>query len=168
MHNIPEQPAPKMDVLGPNPHNWYKFHQVKVYQTEDCYKLKKEIKQLIQEGHLKKYAKGNSAGGLGESNSQGRDSSNSVGSKKGKNPTKGGEGRFIYHAFNTILRGFARGRDTSSAQKRHACQILVIDGSPIDSETFQSETLEANITFSKKDAIDIHPHNNNPMVISVQ
>lgn len=36
---------------------------------EDCYKLKKEIEHLIQEGHLKKCIKGIPARGLGESNS---------------------------------------------------------------------------------------------------
>lgn len=57
------------------------------------YQLKKEIDHLILEEHLNKYARGKSTRGLGESNSQGRDLSCSLGSKKGNEPSKRGEDR---------------------------------------------------------------------------
>lgn len=81
--------VPKLYVIGPEPSRWCKFHKVKGNYTEDFYQLKKEIKCLIQEGHLNKYVRGDSAQMPGESNSQGRDAFGSYGSKKGKESSKG-------------------------------------------------------------------------------
>lgn len=102
---------------------------------------------------------GNYARGSGESNYQGQYSSYSLGSKNEKDPTKGSDERSIHHTLSTIVGGFSKGGETSPSRKEHAHQALDVDGSPIDSEAGESEALYAKITFLKRDAIDIHPHN---------
>lgn len=47
IHNISQPLAPMTDVMGPDPHNLYKYHKVKAHHTNDYYQLKKEIKYLI-------------------------------------------------------------------------------------------------------------------------
>lgn len=60
-------------VMGPEPGRWCKFYKVKGHHTEDRYQLKKEIKRLIHEGHLKNYVKKDSSRGPDKSISRGRD-----------------------------------------------------------------------------------------------
>lgn len=134
---------------------------------EDCYKLKNKIECLIQ-GHLKKYIKGNSARGLGVSNSQRKDSFDNLGSKKGKETTKLGKDISIPHTLNTIAWGFSKCGIFSLAHKEQALQVQTIDASPIGSEADELESLKANITFFKKDAYEIHLYNDDPEVISIQ
>lgn len=61
MHNNHMPRSHKASVLGYELGRWCKFHRVKGHHTEDCYQLKKKIDSLIQEGHLKKYVKGDSS-----------------------------------------------------------------------------------------------------------
>lgn len=67
---------------------WCKFHKVKGYHTKDFYQLKKEIECLIQEGHLKKYIKGDSSQGSGGTNSRSRDDTRNPGPIKGNEQSK--------------------------------------------------------------------------------
>lgn len=85
MHEVPQSPTPKKDVIGPNLIRKYNFNKVKRHHTEGCYQIKREIEHLIQEGHLKKYANGVFAQSPGEPNSQGRDDYGIPLSKKGEN-----------------------------------------------------------------------------------
>lgn len=39
---------------------------------------------------------------------------------------------------------------------------------PINSEIGETKSLEVNIAFSEKDAANIHPHNDDPVVIAVR
>lgn len=55
--NIPTPPTPKVYVMVPEPGRWCKFHKVKGSHTEECCQLKKKIERMIQEEHLKMYAK---------------------------------------------------------------------------------------------------------------
>lgn len=55
-----------------------------------------------------------------------------------------------------------------SARKRYASRILAIDDSLIDFEEGESEAQKVNITNSHKDEVDIHPHKDDLVVITIQ
>lgn len=69
LHNIHILPTPKEDAMAHKPGRWCKFYRVKRHHIEDCYQLYKEINRLIQEGHLRKYVKGDYSHGSDKSNS---------------------------------------------------------------------------------------------------
>lgn len=165
VHNILYPPYPKIDIMGPDPHCWCKFHKVKGHQTDDYYHFKKEIKCFIQKGHQERYVKGSSSRWPSKHNSHGLNSLSSLGSKKGKDPSKGGDDNYVPHTLNTITILFTKGEVTNFACKRYALEILVLSDSHNESKADESESLEADITFSKKDAIDIHTHNDDHVVI---
>lgn len=81
---IPTPYASKEDVMGYETERWCKFHIVKGCHTEDCYHLKKEIENLIQEGNLKKYMKGDPSNPIERHNPRGREGSISHESNKYK------------------------------------------------------------------------------------
>lgn len=60
LYDIHAPSSPEEFVMGHESNRWCKFHKVKVHHTKYCYQLKKEIIHLIQEGHHKKYIKGDS------------------------------------------------------------------------------------------------------------
>lgn len=84
LHNIHMMPSPKEDVMGYELGRWCKFHRVNGNHIEECYQLKKEIERLIQEGHLKKYVKGDFSHSKDKYNSQKRDNVGSLISNKAK------------------------------------------------------------------------------------
>lgn len=45
---------------------------------------------------------------------------------------------------------------------------MVVEGSHISQGSNSQETVESEITFSGKDVDGIHPHDNNPMVITMR
>lgn len=155
-----------MDVRGPDPQSLCKFHKVKGHQTNGCYQLKKNIELFIQESHMKKYIKGSSSRGPDESNSRGRDSLDSPRSKKGKDPFKWGEDQSICHTLNIIARGFVECDISSPTYKEQALQVMIIDGSLVNSMEGVLEASDAKIFFSEKDAAIIHPHNDDHVVIT--
>lgn len=61
----------------------------------------------------------------------------------------------------------SRGGNTISTWKIYARQILVVGGSLIDSKTGESKALEAKVTFSNKDVVRIHLHNDDPVVMII-
>lgn len=97
-----------------------------------------------------------------ESNSQGRDAFGSHGSKKGKESSKGARKNLC-----ATMQRIHWGGDTSSARRRYAHQILTIKGLPNNSDLDEMCAPKYEITFSDRNTIDIHPHDNDPMVITV-
>ncbi|CAI8583186.1 unnamed protein product [Vicia faba] len=65
-------------------------------------------------------------------------------------------------------RRFIGDEETSFSRRRYAPQILTINESSTYYNADESEALKFDITFSKKNATSIHPHNNNPMVITIK
>lgn len=82
LHNMLVPQTPKVCVIGYEPDIWYNFHKVKGHHTKECYQLKKENEQMIQEGPLKKYVKGDPTRGSGGSNSRGWDDAENPRSRK--------------------------------------------------------------------------------------
>lgn len=70
----------------------------------------------------------------------------------------------INHTLNIIARGFIIAGYTNYIQKRYTLKMLAIDGSPVDPKAGSPED---KVTFFKRDSSDIHPYNNDLMVISV-
>lgn len=62
LHTLDIMPplAPKSDSIGLKLNRWCKYHKVISHHTNGCFQIKRVINQLIQEGHLKKYARGGS------------------------------------------------------------------------------------------------------------
>lgn len=107
---------------------WWVLNQEDGNHLEDCYHLNKEIyRRLIQEGHLKKYVKGNSFRLLEKPGSRGRGDVRSLSPNKDKESHQGGDNKSMCHMFNTIAWGFPGGEKTSSARERYARQILSIE-----------------------------------------
>lgn len=79
-----------------------------------------------------------------------------------------GKNKLLRHTLKTMARGFTRGRETSFTHKRYAHKILTVEGSPTSPNSGKKITLNSEITFSEKEAIGIHMHDNDPMIIIVR
>lgn len=71
------------------------------------------------------------------------------------------------HTVNTIVGGFAGDGETSSAHKRYACHILNIEDLSNYVNGGEMKISRVEIAFSEKDVVNIHPYNDDPMVIIV-
>lgn len=58
--------------------------------------------------------------------------------------------------------------ETIFARQRYACQILTKEDLPTSSKIGETKALEVKISFSEKDAICIHPHNDDPIIITIR
>lgn len=77
-------PDTKKDMMSSEPGRWFNLHRVKGYRIEDWYPIKKEIKRLMYEGHLKTYVKGDSSHSSDKFGSHGCDDVRSPKPKKPK------------------------------------------------------------------------------------
>jgi len=67
------------------------------------------------------------------------------------------------HTLNTISGGFARGGESNASRKNYARQIMLID----EGSHFFAER-SPDIVFSAKDFEGVVPHDDDPMVITLQ
>ena len=68
------------------------------------------------------------------------------------------------HTLNSIAGGFAGGGETNSARKKYACTVMHVSE---DIANIREQDLNP-VSFSKRDAIGIMAHKNDPLVIMVQ
>jgi len=133
--------------MGSNNDAWCKYHRVRGHDIDDCIHLKREIKKLIQSGKLRGYTRG-------------RHDENGRGTDEVRNNRRGEENK---HTLNTVSGGFAGGGESSASRKNYARQIMLInEGSHVFAEK------SSDITFSPKDFEGVVPHDNDPMVITLQ
>ena len=144
---IPEANPPRTHIMGSNKDAWCKYHRVRGHDTDDCIHLKREIEKLIQSGKLRGYTKG-------------RHDENGRGTNEVRDNRRGEENK---QTLNTILGGFAGGVESSASRKNYARQIMFIDEG---SHGFAEKS--SDITFSAKDFKSVVPHDNDPMVITLQ
>lgn len=85
---------------------WYRFHNVKGHHTKDYYQLKKEIKRLIQESHLKKYVKGDFFQRPGKASSRGHNDVGSPMLRKRMELCKQDDNKTARYNINTLTREF--------------------------------------------------------------
>jgi len=55
---IPKPQEPRGDRIGNDLEAWCKYHRILGHITDNCWRLRKEIDKLIQEGKLSAYVKG--------------------------------------------------------------------------------------------------------------
>jgi len=109
--------------------------------------LKREMEKLIQSGKLRGYTKG-------------RHDERGRGTNDVRDNRRGEENK---HTLNTISGGFAGGGESSASQKNYRHQIMFMDEG---SRAFTGKS--SDITFSAKDFKGVIPHDDDPMVITVQ
>lgn len=63
---------------------------------------------------------------------------------------------------------FSKAERLVPPEKRYARQFLTIKGSSTNSNLGKLEIIGVDITFSEKDVRDIHPHNDDHMVITMR
>lgn len=80
---------------------------------------------------------------------------------------EGGLHDYLQHAQHHRMRILKRRMD-QFLPKRHAFQILTVDNPHVGFKVDNTVALWPHNTFFKKNAITIHPHNDDPMVISVR
>jgi len=144
---IPEANPPRTHIMGSNKDAWCKYHRVRGHYTDNCIHLKRDIEKLIQSGKLRGYTKG-------------RHDENGRGTNEVRDNRRGEENK---QTLNTILGGFAGGVESSASRKNYARQIMFIDEG---SHGFAEKS--SDITFSAKDFKSVVPHDNDPMVITLQ
>jgi len=133
--------------MGGNKDAWCKYHCVRGHDTDDCIHLKREIEKLIQNGKLRGYTRG-------------RRDENGEGIDHNRDDRRGEESK---HTLNTISGGFAGGGESSTSRRNYARQIMLINE---DSCSFAERS--SVITFSAEDFEGVIPHEDNPMVITLQ
>lgn len=100
--------------------------------------------------------------------SRGRGDARIPRSNQVKEASLGDGSRVVRYTLNTIIGGFIRGGETSSARRRYAPQILNIEDLLNIKGEGESKALEAAIAFFEKDVVGIHPYNDDHMVITVK
>lgn len=143
-------------------------HRFKGHHTKDYYQLKKEIEILIQERNLNIYVKGDFSHASDKSNSRGRDDVGSPRLNKENEASQDEGSKGVCHTLNIIAGGFVGGRETNFIGRRYARQIMSIEDLPEVKTEEESQSAKTIITFFKKDATGIHPHNDNLMVIIIK
>ncbi|XP_024630533.1 uncharacterized protein [Medicago truncatula] len=138
---IPPAAEPRAKYMGLNGNSWCKYHLVLGHDTDECVHLKRDIEKLIQSGKLRGYAKNNEERHRPE---EARDK-----------PTA------PKHTLHTISGGFAGGGESNHSRKRYACQVMLLG------DNHASEKIPT-ISFSPEDFGQVIPHDDDPLVISLQ
>lgn len=99
--------------------------------------------------------------------SHGCDDAESPRPRKGEESCKEYGEKAMCHTMNTTVGGFAGG-ETIFSRRRYARQILTKEDLPTGSKIGETKALEVKISFSEKDAICIHPHNDDPIIITIR
>jgi len=129
---IPKPQEPRGDCMGNDLEAWWKYHRIQGHTTDNCWRLKKEIDKLIQEGKLRGHVKGE----------RGEDQRSPSKEKSEENHIKDSKER---HTLNTISGGFAGGGESSSSRKKYVRHVMFINDKAEDSR------YEQDITFTPDD-----------------
>lgn len=144
---IPEPGPPRHPTMGMEKDKWCKYHKIRGNDTDSCIHLRQEIEKLIQNGKLRGYAQE----GRGENRRKADSKKEDLSEEKRNTP-------------NTISRGFlGGGGESSTSRKKYARQVMLCQ--EYDEQTSEHEP---DISFMAKDYRDLIPHNDDPMVISLQ
>ncbi|XP_015931906.1 uncharacterized protein LOC107458222 [Arachis duranensis] len=135
------------------------FHQKYKHTTDECVMTKDLLERLARQGLLDKYIEGRKHK---ESSRDQQDHHQTPGNKEdnkwsNNTPPKG--------IINCIFRGFTRGGETTSAQKRSYRTMLAIEGVAPPNK---KDVSDLNITFSQADIYSATLNLDNPVVISIQ
>jgi hypothetical protein len=143
---IPDPPPPRFNTMGADKDKWCKYHRIKGHDTYSCIHLCREIERLIQNGKLRGYTQDR------------RDESRHKTEDK-----KEGAQEEKRHTLNTISGGFSRGGESSSSRKKYVRQVMLCQ-----EYEKQVPEHELDVSFTAKDYKDVIPHNDDPMVVTLQ
>ncbi|MCI20267.1 hypothetical protein A2U01_0041429, partial [Trifolium medium] len=151
-------PPPKVKniSMGHDVNAWCAYHRCKGHDTENCFRLRDLIEDLIRSDHLRKFLEDAAKGHI-------------VLPKRERFPPKGESGEESKGdksrvAVNTIAGGFAGGVESNSARKRYV-RRSTFEVLSVGHQTFPSIP---DISFNAEDGRDVMPHDDDPLVIQVQ
>ena len=128
---------------------YYEFHRDHGHRTNDCIQLNKEIEFLIRRGHLHRYVA--------------PEDRNQAPAPPPCQPTIAQHHQPLGD-INVISRGFASGRESSSARKAYLHNI--ISGETLEVQVVSKlPQLDTTITFSDSDLEGYQHSNDDPLVI---
>ncbi|KAK2444491.1 hypothetical protein QL285_015516 [Trifolium repens] len=142
--------------MGRNENEYCHYHRCRGHDTEKCFRLKDLIEELIRSGHLKKFIERAAQENKARQRSLRSPRNPPTGDAREKDQPR--------IAVNTIAGGFAGGGNSNSARKRYVRKSereLGVVG-------HVSFPPAPDLSFSPKDATDIAPHDDDPLVIQVQ
>ncbi|KAK2425775.1 hypothetical protein QL285_024519 [Trifolium repens] len=142
--------------MGRNENEWCHYHRCKGHDTEKCFRLKDLIEELIRSGHLKKFIER-----AAQDNKARQRSPRSPRDPPTEEAREKDQPRI---AVNTIAGGFAGGGNSNNARKRYV-RKSEREPAMIGHVSFPPAP---DLSFSPKDATDIVPHDDDPLVIQVQ
>jgi hypothetical protein len=145
--------------MGRNENEWCHYHRCKGHDTEKFFRLKDLIEELIRSGHLKKFIER-----AAQENKARQRSPRSPRSPHNPPSEDAGGKDQPRIAVNTIAGGFAGGGNSNSARKRYVRKSERESG-VVGHVSFPAAPY---LSFSPKDATDIVPHDDDPLVIQVQ
>jgi len=137
-------PAKTDRKMGPNKNGWCEFHQANDHYIRNCLALAHQLDELVNSGFLKDYVQ------------EATDDQTLVvaGAYQGHEMPIHGE-------VNTILGGFSGGECTASQRKKYAQGVMI-------AEVLLADLLpDVDLVFLKADLLDVVPHDNDPVVISL-
>ncbi|XP_045810471.1 uncharacterized protein LOC123904913 [Trifolium pratense] len=142
--------------MGLDDNAWCSYHRYRGHSTENCFRLRDLIEELIKSGHLRKFIEDAAQGRVVVPKIPRQEPWNTPG--PGKEPPKG------RISVNTIAGGFSGGGESSSARKRYVRRAI--------SEIYlirQPQSLAfPDLAFTAKDGLEVAPHDDDPLVIQVQ
>ena len=122
------------------------FHQSFGHTLDSCLALGYQLDDLVKSGFLNDYLLGKRTGQASSSQpASGEDQQHEV-------PTHG--------EIHTIAGGFSGGGCTASQRKKYARSVMTVD-------VFEDHSPDVDITFPKEDLMDVVPHDNDPIVVSL-
>ncbi|KAK2409009.1 hypothetical protein QL285_044467 [Trifolium repens] len=142
--------------MGRNENEWCHYHRCKGHDTEKCFRLKDLIEELIRSGHLKKFIER-----AAQDNKARQRSPRSPRNPPAEDAREKNQPRI---AVNIIAGGFAGGGNSNNARKRYV-RKLERESIVVGHVSFPPAP---DLSFSPKDATDIVPHDDDPLVIQVQ
>ena len=148
--NIAERlrrPAKTDKVLGPRKDSWCEFHEAFGHNLDNCLSLGYQLDELVRSGFLKDYISEPAATAALPAPTEGQ------AHEAHEMPILG--------EVHTIAGGFSGGGPTASQLKKYARGVNSIE------ERISGEPWESDLVFRRADLLDVIPHDNDPVVISV-
>ncbi|KAK2371898.1 hypothetical protein QL285_073098 [Trifolium repens] len=152
-------PPDRQFTMGRNENEWCHYHRCKGHDTEKCFRLKDLIEELIRSGHLRKFIER-----AAQDNKARQRSPRSPRSPRNPPTDDTREKDQPKIAVNTIAGGFAGGGNSNNARKRYVRKSERESG-VVGHVSFPPSP---DLSFSPRDATDIVPHDDDPLVIQVQ
>ncbi|WJX56837.1 hypothetical protein P8452_42457 [Trifolium repens] len=152
-------PPERHYTMGRNENEFCHYHRCKGHDTEKCFRLKDLIEELIRSGHLKKFIER-----AAQENKARQRSPRSPRSPRNPPTEDAREKDQPRISVNTIAGGFAGGGNSNNARKRYVRK----SERELDMVGHVSFPPAPDLSFSPKDATNVAPHDDDPLVIQVQ